>query len=238
MGEQQVTLAIAFLAGIISFVSPCVLPLVPAYVANLAGTTPGATSTPANVRATCLLQASAFVAGFTLVFVVFWTSLGLLGYMVQGFGPYIRIAGGVILIFMGFHVMGIWRIPFLERDVRAPFTLSGEVSLRRSMLLGILFSAGWTPCIGPVLAGIIGLASLRETVWEGASLLLVYSMGLGVPFLAVALAMNPVTGFLRKVRHYQWAIAMFSGVFIIAVGILMITNMFAQMAKYFNWGTL
>ncbi len=238
MVEDQVALAVAFFAGIVSFVSPCVLPLVPAYVANLAGVSIATEGPAPRVRLITVLHALAFVGGFTLVFVLFWTSLGLMGYLVQGYGPYIRFVAGTILIFMGFHVMGLWRIPFLDRDVRAPFSLKGNASYPRSMLLGILFAGGWTPCIGPVLAGIIGLASFKETVWQGAWLLIVYSAGLGVPFLATALAINQVTKFLRRIRRFQWAISLVSGLFIITVGILLITNMFAQISKYFYWGVI
>lgn len=231
-------MAVAFAAGVVSFASPCVLPLVPAYVANLAGVSLAVEGSPPRIRLVTVLHALAFVMGFTLVFVLFWTSLGLMGYLVQGYGPYIRLVAGSILIFMGFHVMGLWRIPFLEREVRAPFSLKGNASYPRSLLLGILFAGGWTPCIGPVLAGIIGLASFKATVWEGAWLLFVYSVGLGIPFVATALAINPVTKFLRRVRRFQWAISGISGLFIIAVGILLITNLFAQMPKYFYWGAL
>jgi cytochrome c-type biogenesis protein len=139
---------------------------------------------------------------------------------------------------MGFHIMGVWRIPFLEREFRAPFSLSGSASYPRSLLLGLLFAAGWTPCIGPVLAGIIGLASLRETVWEGTFLLLAYSAGLGIPFLGTALALDPATRLLKRVRRLSWAISLLSGLFLIGVGILMLTNMFARIPRYFYWGAL
>jgi len=238
LGGDQITLPVAFLAGIVSFVSPCVLPLVPAYVSNLAGVSLAADASRPGIRVPMVLHALAFVLGFTVVFVVFWVSLGLLGYLVPGYMPYVRAIGGAVLIFMGFHVMGLWRIPFLERDMRKPFTLAGKASYPRSLFLGILFAAGWTPCIGPVLAGIIGLASLKDTVWQGAYLLLTYSLGLGVPFVATALAMNRVTGVLRKVRRYQWAISGVSGVLLIGIGILMMTNTFAQIPKYFYWGAL
>ena len=236
--EGQVTLAIAFAAGIVSFVSPCVLPLVPAYVTNLAGVSLGFEATPPKVRLTTVAHSLAFVAGFTVVFVAFWSSIGLLGYVVPGYGPYIRLAGGVVLVFMGFHIMGVWRIPFLYREMRGEFSLRGRASYPRSFVLGLVFAAGWTPCIGPVLAGIIGLASLRETVWQGSYLLLAYSLGLGIPFLATALAMGPITRFLRRLRRYQRAIEVFSGLFIVAVGILMMTNMFARIPRYFYWGAI
>lgn len=237
--DGQVSLAIAFAAGTVSFVSPCVLPLVPAYVTNLAGVSMTVSDGEARARRLlAITHALAFVAGFTTVFVAFWTSIGLLGYVVPNYGPYIRLAGGVVLVFMGFHVMGVWRIPFLEREARADVSLKGRASYPRSFVLGLTFAAGWTPCIGPVLSAIIGLASAQDTVWKGSYLLVAYSLGLGIPFLATALAMGPVTRALRRVRRYQRAIEVVTGLFIIAVGILMMTNMFALMPKYFYWGAL
>ncbi len=235
MSGEQATLAVSFAAGVVSFVSPCVLPLVPAYITNLAGVSL-ASETPSGARLISVLHALAFVAGFTAVFVLFWTSIGLLGYLAPNYLPYIRFVGGGLLIFMGFHVMGLWRMPFLEREVRASFTLRGRASYPRSFLLGLLFAAGWTPCIGPVLAGIIGLASLRDTVWQGGYLLLVYSAGLGTPFIVTALAINPVNRFLRRAGRYQRALSVVTGLFIIVVGILMMTNLFARIPQYFYWG--
>lgn len=236
--DGQVTLVLAFAAGIASFVSPCVLPLVPAYVTNLAGVSLGEEAPSVGVRLSTVAHSLAFVIGFTLVFVAFWSSIGLIGYVAPTYWPYIRLVGGVVLVFMGFHVMGIWRIPFLEREMRSGFNLRGRASYPRSFVLGLVFAAGWTPCIGPVLAGIIGLASLRETVWQGSYLLLAYSLGLGIPFLATALAMGPATSFLRRLRRYQRPIEVFSGLFIVVVGILMMTNTFAKIPRYFYWGAI
>ena len=238
MEAEQLTLVVAFAAGVVSFVSPCVLPLVPAYVANLAGVSLAVEAPAPTVRLVVVLHSLAFVAGFSLVFLLFWTSLAFAGYLVQGYWPYIRFVGGALLVFMAFHVMGLWRVPLLEREFRAPFALTGNASYRRSLLLGILFAGGWTLCIGPVLAGIIGLASLEETVWQGAYLLLAYSVGLGIPFLAASLAVNPVTGFLRRLRQWQWAVSGTTGLLIMAVGLLMMTNTFARIPQYFNWGAL
>jgi len=234
--DGQVTLAVAFAAGTVSFVSPCVLPLVPAYVTNLAGVSMTADEAGAGPRRlTALAHALAFVAGFTVVFVAFWTSIGLMGFVVVNHLPYIRIASGVVLVFMGFHVMGVWRLPFLEREARAGFSLKGRASYPRSFLLGLAFAAGWTPCIGPVLSAIIGLATTEATAWKGGYLLLAYSLGLGIPFLATALALGTVTRALRGVRRYQRAIEVVTGLFIVAVGVLMMTNMFVTIPRYFNW---
>lgn len=237
MAGDQITLIVAFAAGVVSFISPCVLPLVPAYVGNLAGISSSAQPSP-HKRLLTVVHALLFVAGFTIVFVLFWTSIGLIGYLLPDYVPYIRLAGGVLLILIGLNVMGVLRIPVLYREFRAPFSLAGRASYPRSFLLGLLFAAGWTPCIGPVLAGIIGLASLRETVWQGGYLLLVYSIGLGTPFLLTALAINPVTRLLRRMGRYHRTISIITGLFIVLVGIMLVTNQFSRIPRYFYWGAI
>jgi cytochrome c-type biogenesis protein len=228
---------VAFGAGLVSFVSPCVLPLVPAYVGNLAGVSLESDAT-ANVRLISVIHALLFVAGFTTTFVLFWTSIGLIGYLVPNYLPYIRLAGGALLILIGLNVMGLLRIPFLYRELSVPFNLKGRTSYPRSFLLGLLFAAGWTPCIGPVLAGIIGLASLRDTVWQGGYLLLVYSIGLGTPFILTALAITPITRLFKRIGKHQRALSIVTGLFIVLVGVLLITNEFSRIPRYFSWGAV
>lgn len=237
MASDQITLVVAFGAGLVSFVSPCVLPLVPAYVGNIAGVSL-ADQASSSIRLAPVLHALLFVGGFTTTFVLFWTSIGLVGYLIPNYLPYIRLVGGVLLMLIGLNVMGVLRIPFLYREFRAPFSLQGSRSYPRSYLQGLLFAAGWTPCIGPVLAGIIGLASLRDTVWQGSYLLLVYSIGLGTPFLLTAVAINPATRLFRRIARYHRVISIVTGAFIIMVGILLITNGFSRIPAYLYWGTL
>ncbi len=172
MPEEQISLLIAFTAGIVSFVSPCVLPLIPAYITNLSGVSLTQQHHSVGERALVMFNALSFVLGFSAVFLLLWVSVGLMGYLVQGYLSYIRMAGGDILIFMGFHTMGVWRLPLLDRQVRGGFPRGGGPGYPRSVLTGTIFAAGWTPCIGPVLAGIIGLAALRDSIWEGTYLLL------------------------------------------------------------------
>jgi len=234
---EQITIMVAFGAGLVSFVSPCVLPLVPAYVGNIAGVSLDDAAFP-RVRFTPVLHALLFVAGFTTTFVLFWTSIGLIGYLLPNYLPYIRLAGGVLLILIGLNVMGVLRIGLFYREFRAPFSLQGNRSYPRSFLLGLLFAAGWTPCIGPVLAGIIGLASLKDTVWQGSYLLVAYSIGLGTPFVLTAVAINPATRLFRRITRYHRAISIGTGAFIVLVGILLITNGFSRIPAYFYWGTV
>ncbi len=235
-GLTLVTAALAFGAGILSFLSPCVLPLVPAYIGHLAGASlsPGA---PRIGRATTLSHALAFVLGFTTVFVLFWTIIRVIDlYVFPGFINYFRQVGGVVLIVMGLHVAGVFRIPLLFREKRFQLQRRGAPTLPISFVVGVLFAAGWTPCIGPILSGIIGLATFTDTMAQGAILLASYSLGLGVPFLLTGFALGSATLFLKRFNRYFGLVEIVSGAFLIAVGVLMVTGLFLRLPQYFNWG--
>ena len=236
MEAENLSLLIAFGAGLLSFLSPCVLPLVPAYVSHMAGTSIRQYSR--SDRLVAFSHALAFVVGFSTIFVAFWVSIGLVGFLVQDAMRYIRQGGGVILILMGFNLMGIIRIPFLYRDIHVEVRQRERPSYRVSFVIGVLFAAGWTPCIGPTLGAIIGLATYSETVWQGAYMLIAYSAGLGIPFLGTALALGTASGYLRRLNRYMPVISIVSGVFLVGVGILMLTNLFVIIPKYFNWGAI
>jgi cytochrome c-type biogenesis protein len=230
------TVAIAFAAGLLSFLSPCVLPLVPAYIGHLAGASlsPGA---PSVNRGATLAHALAFVLGFTTIFVLFWTVIWAIDlYVFPGFVQYFRQVGGIILIVMGLHVAGVLRIPLLYREKRFYLEPRGAPSLPLSFMVGVLFAAGWTPCIGPILSGIIGLATFSDTMAQGALLLASYSLGLGVPFLATAFALGSAALLLKRFSRYFGAVEVLSGLFLIAVGVLMLTGLFMRLPQYFNWG--
>lgn len=232
-------IALAFVAGVASFASPCCLPLVPAYVSYIVGTTPH--DSP-NARRVAIRQALAFVLGFTLVFVMLWASVGLIGYVLRDYVGIMRQIGGAILIIMGLHVAGIVKISVLYRQVSMPTNrlLSGSStggtvtalapSYVRSTLFGAVFAAAWTPCIGPILGGIIGLASMSSSVGQGTVLLLVFALGLGVPFVLVAAGateMNRRLGWFR--RHYEGVSLVIGGILMI-VGFLMITDLFIKLS--------
>jgi cytochrome c-type biogenesis protein len=227
---------LAFGAGVLSFLSPCVLPLVPAYIGHLAGASLSPDA-PAVQRATTLSHALAFVLGFTTVFVLFWTIIRVVDlYVFPGFVNYVRQIGGVVLIVMGLHVAGVFRIPLLYREKRIHLAPRGAPSLPMSFAVGVLFAAGWTPCIGPILSGIIGLATFTDTMAQGAVLLASYSLGLGVPFLVTAFALGSAALFLKRLNRYFGVIEAISGTFLIAVGVLMLTGLFLRLPQYFNWG--
>jgi cytochrome c-type biogenesis protein len=235
-GLSLLSAAVAFGAGVLSFLSPCVLPLVPAYLGHLAGASlsPGA---PAVRRGTTLSHALAFVLGFTTVFVLFWTVIRLIDLFVfPGFVQLLRQVGGVVLIVMGLHVAGLLRIPLLYQQKRLELHRRGPPSLPLSFAVGVVFAAGWTPCIGPILSGIIGLATFTDTMAQGAVLLAAYSLGLGVPFLLTAAALGSATLLLKRFSRYFGLVELLSGLFLVGVGVLMLTGLFLRLPQYFNWG--
>ncbi len=226
----------AFAAGIVSFLSPCVLPLVPAYIGHLAGTTVAEART--LPRRVVLGHAALFVVGFSAVFTLFWISVGLALDAVGDWRTQIRQVGGVVLIIVGLNQLGFFNLPFLAKERRLHVEPSRPAGPVTSLLVGMLFAAGWTPCIGPVLGSIIGLASMGDTVWQGTGLLLAYCAGLGVPFLLTAAALNTATGTLRKLRPALPVIRRTGAAFIVVVGLLMVTNTFARLAGLFSWTLL
>ncbi len=234
MDGENVTLLIAFAAGMLSFASPCVLPLVPAYIGHMV-TVSAESPTSAN-RRTCFLHAASFVTGFSLVFVVFWTSIGLIGFLLLDNARYLREMGGAILVFMGLHLLGVINIGFLNREYSVSQAPAARTGYPRSLVMGMTFSAGWTPCIGPVLGSIIGLAIIGGTVGQGALLLLAYSAGLGVPFLIMAFAVEGVSARLKRIRPVLATVPVVSGLLVVAVGVLLLTNNFIRITQFFDWG--
>src|SRR5688572_15833309 len=215
--EENVTLPLAFGAGILSFISPCVLPLIPGYLSYISGLSldemRGVTAAPAagtavavgappDVRRRILLSSLAFILGFTLVFVAIGATASAVGQFVNDKLPLLgRLAGAVIIIF-GLHTMGVLRIEWLYQDTRVQ-TKRRPAGFVGAMLVGIAFAFGWTLCIGPILSGILFLAGSQDSVGEGVGLLFVYSMGLGVPFFATALAINRFFAALARIRSEE-----------------------------------
>lgn len=232
MESIDVTLLAALGAGILSFISPCVLPLVPVYIGYLSGTAaglPGQASRGATLR-----QSLLFVLGFSLVFILLGASAGLLGRSLNEYLHTLRQVGGVLLVIFGLHVMGVLRIPWLYYDKRLdyrPSTVGGATPV----LIGMVFALGWTPCVGPILAAILLLASDSATVGQGALLLAVYSLGLGLPFIATGLALGSATRLLKQLNRYYRAIEIVSGLFLIVLGVLLFTNTVQRLSGYFWW---
>jgi cytochrome c-type biogenesis protein len=234
MDGENLTLAIAFGAGVLSFASPCVLPLVPAYIAHMV--TVSGERPEAAPRLINFTHASAFVGGFSLIFIGFWSALGLLGYVVVDNAQYMREIGGAILVFMGLHLLGVINLGFMNREYTINAKEAPNPGYVRSLVLGMTFAAGWTPCIGPVLGSIIGLSVIEGDAAKGAMFLAAYSAGLGLPFLAMALALEPISAQLRKMRPFLATVPLISGTLVVTVGLLMLTNNFFRVNQFFDWG--
>ena len=223
----------AFLAGLVSFVSPCVLPLVPSYLSFLTGTSLEdlKTQDTAAEKARVLAHAIAFVCGFTLIFVLIGLSASAIGSVFANNKDIVARIGGVIIIVLGLNMLGIFRIPSLMMDKRFHLQ-SRKQSLAISFLVGIGFAAGWSPCIGPILSAIILLAS-QESVPRATFYLFVYSLGLAIPFLIMALAITQSLAALNRLKRFLPAIEATAGVVLVATGIVLVTNNFVKVAGFF-----
>lgn len=239
-----VGLLVAFAAGLLSCASPCVLPLVPAYLGYLTGASsppvpasgPGAVAVAVSPRTapSPFFHALSFVSGFSLVFVILGTSIGVVGFLLRDHEDVLAKAAGVLLIVLGLHLSRVITIPFLEEERRWQYTPTRHLGYGRSFLVGSAFSVGWTPCVGPTLGAILALAATSSTVWQGGLLLVIYSLGLGIPFLAMGLAFNATRGVYERVRPFMGVVNVISGVMIIIVGILIFTGSLIDLNQFFQ----
>ena len=220
---EEVSLLVAFSAGLLSFLSPCVLPLVPVYLASLAG--PEIFDDKiTRKRIPLFLHSLSFVLGFALIFTILGASAGLVGFAISAHLALIRqIAGGLMIAF-GLFILAALKVPWLNYEKRLSSSLGTTTSYLRSFLTGGIFSLAWTPCVGPILGGILTLALGSETAWQGAYLLAIYSLGLGLPFLIMGIAFDFITPLLKRIYHYSNWTYIISGLLLIAVGILILTN--------------
>lgn len=234
---ENVTLLAAFGAGLLSFISPCVLPLIPGYLSYISGqsldemrgTGAVAATTPA-VRNRVLLSSAAFIIGFSLVFVALGASASAIGqFMMSRLTILGRIAGAIIILF-GLHTMGLLRIDWLYQEKRVQ-TNKRPAGFIGAMLVGVAFAFGWTPCIGPILAGILAIAAAQNTIGQGVKLLLAYSLGLAIPFFAAALAINRFFAAFARIRKHYHFIELTSGALLVIIGILIFTNRFTIIAR-------
>ena len=228
--EDSATLgvAIAFTAGLLSFLSPCVLPLVPSYVTFLTGLS---IENVSRARRVALLHALLFIAGFTAIFVALGAGATAIGVLLGAYRDWISRIGGVLLIVFGFVLLEVLTIPALSRERRV-YLAEKPVGLLGSLLVGIAFGAGWTPCIGPILGGILSLASVSASMSRGLGLLLAYSAGLAVPFLLAALAIDRFIALLARMRRGLAWVSRISGALLIAVGVLLVTGYFTVLASW------
>jgi cytochrome c-type biogenesis protein len=228
---MNVTIGLAFLAGLASFLSPCVFSLVPAYIGYLSGRSI-ATSEAETHRWQTFSHGLAFVLGFSIVFVILGVAVSILGGVLYDMRTWLAKIGGIVVIIFGLHMTGILRIPFLEYDLRPQSKTEERRSYFSSALMGIFFSAGWSPCVGPVLGAILTLALQGGSIAKGAQLLSAYSAGLAIPFLLAALGIGWVTRSLRKYRKAMHYVEIGMGVILMAVGIMLFLGTFNLLSRY------
>src|ERR1043165_9009780 len=217
----DVTIFAALLAGLLSFLSPCVLPLVPPYLVYLA-----VTSREPQVRWETVGAACLFVAGFSTVFVALGASASVIGGYIRIYADKLAIVAGVVIIVMGLHFLGVTKIALMYREKRA--AVPKPVGLWGAYLMGLAFAFGWTPCIGPILAVILAIAASEATLAKGAGLLAIYSLGLGIPFLTAAFAIEPFAAFLARFRGYLPWVERTMGALLVLTGIAFLTGFVSE----------
>jgi cytochrome c-type biogenesis protein len=233
METQAIGLAVAFAAGLLSFLSPCVLPLIPSYVSFITGMSLDeltvTTERRSVVQRTVLVHGLLFVLGFTLVFVILGASATFLGSLFAYASRWVERVGGVLLIVFGLYLLGALRLPGATREWRMHMS-DKPLGYFGTVLVGVTFGAGWTPCIGPVLGGILTLAATRGSVGEGVALLFIYSLGLALPFLGAALLLGRFLSGARRVGRWLPWVSRISGVLLLVLGVLLLTGSFTTLS--------
>ena len=229
MGSSNITIGIAFAAGVLSFLSPCVLPLVPGYISLISGVSVDKLKEGTSARTAVILNSLAFNAGLSLIFLALGTTAGLVGAKVIS-NPWVRIIGGIVIIGFGLQLIGLLKISALYKDTRM-FSQEKPRGPLGSFTLGLAFAAGWTPCIGPILGGIIGLAATSGGWRSGLVLSAFYSAGLALPFLLTGLGINQFLGFYQNFRKHLHKVEVVSGVILILIGVLVMTNRVTVLAS-------
>jgi len=234
---DNVSFLTAFAAGLISFLSPCVLPLVPGYISIISGFSLDQLKDEqqkSTLRRTLLINSVMFIIGFSITFMAEGASASWIGQVVALRMRLLYRLAGLIIIVFGVHLLGIVKINFLYQDKRF-HNIEKPRGVVGALVLGLAFAFGWTPCIGPILAGILTMASTKETVSEGVAMLAVYSMGLGIPFLLTSLGVNQFLAFYGRFKRHFRAVEMASGALVIAVGVLILTNNLSRLAVWFSF---
>jgi len=222
MGTESVSYAAAFFGGVLTYLSPCFLPLIPSFVAYITGVSFADLTDAAKraeVRKKTIGHSLLFILGFSVVFVMVGLTATFIGKALFHYQKAIRIAGGILIMLFGLYLVGLLKLDFLAKEWRLKVPVKGA-SYLGSFLIGVTFAAAWTPCAGPILGSILVLAGTRSSAAEGAGLLGAYSLGIAVPFFATAIAVNAFLGFLNRYKKFIGAINIVAGVFLIIVGIL------------------
>jgi cytochrome c-type biogenesis protein len=234
---DNVSFVAAFAAGLISFLSPCVLPLVPGYVSIISGFSLDQLKDQqqkSDLTRTLLLNSVMFIIGFSITFIAEGATATWLGQVMLSKMRLLYQIAGLIIIVFGLHLLGIFKINFLYQDKRF-HNVGKPRGVVGALVLGLAFAFGWTPCIGPILAGILTIASTKQTVIQGVFLLAVYSLGLGIPFLLTSLGLNKFLAFYGRFKRHFRAVEMASGALVIAVGLLIMTNNLSRFAAWFTF---
>jgi cytochrome c-type biogenesis protein len=231
--NHQVSILAALIAGLVSFLSPCVLPLVPPYLVFLAGTSLErfADREPEpRVKRETVVAALLFVLGFSTVFVTLGASASVFGSLIRAYSGPLSTIAGVAIIIMGLHFLGVTPIAFLMREKRV--AVAKPVGLWGAYVMGLAFAFGWTPCIGPILAAILAVAASEQTVAKGAGLLAVYSLGLGIPFIVAAFAIEPFAKFLARFKKHLHRVEQAMGALLVITGVAFLTGSINQMSVW------
>jgi cytochrome c-type biogenesis protein len=225
MFTQSVSVSAAFVAGLLSFFSPCVLPLIPAYFTFISGFSLDelVAGQSSAVRRKVVFSTLMFVLGFSLVFILMGASASLMGVMIHKFKGIIRIGGGLVIILLGLHLLGFLRIPILEAERRVRVNRK-PIHFLGILLIGMAFGAGWSPCVGPLLGAILIMAGSQETVGQGMGLLSVYSLGLAIPFMAISLFINLMLVILAKIKVVTRYLNPLAGGLLILLGLALLTD--------------
>lgn len=236
MATEHIYTGSVFAAGILSFFSPCILPLLPVYLAQLGGAAPSerngaVTFGSLRIYPSLILNTLAFVLGVSFVFVLLGFGAGALGSVINT--SWFMLICGCIVIMFGLFQTGLIRLSWLQRERRLSIDWSGKRGVAASLLLGFTFSFGWTPCIGPVLAAVLGLSASEGSSVQGGAYMVIYSLGFAVPFLAMSLFAEALIGRLRKLNQYTAALRIVSGILLIAMGVLLLTNDLYRIVAWF-----
>jgi cytochrome c-type biogenesis protein len=234
--QPDISAGAAFVAGILSFLSPCVLPLVPAYLSYLAGASLQqlADELPGRRRSQLVFSALGFILGFTVVFTALGAVAAFLGQWLGAYLDWLEKAAGILVFLFGLHTAGVLRIKFLMLEKRLGAG-QGKMGWGGPFLLGAAFAFGWTPCVGPILAGVLALAGSQATVGRGTFLLLLYSLGLGIPFILAAWGMQYFLAWLKKFKHFLPWMERLAGLFLMALGVLIFFNWTGKVAAWFGF---
>jgi cytochrome c-type biogenesis protein len=233
LDSGNIPFGLAFLAGLASFLSPCVLCLVPAYLGYLGSRTVTSEGQVIENRWVTFTHGLAFVLGFSLVFIALGLTASAVGALLYDSRDLLAKVGGVVVIIFGLHTLGVIHIPFLDYDTRRQQVPDRRLGYLSSALMGVFFSAGWSPCIGLILGAVLTLAALNpQQVGHGAALLSAYSLGLGLPFLFVAAGVGSISEFLRRYNKYLRYVSQVTGIFLIVIGVMLFTNSLSYFARF------